>query len=319
MKLKRTIGTGKIFLYSCGAVIALTGIIWLIINGIYAVYISGENPSNWWRSALEQSPVDIITPWLLMAAAMAIYYRYWKMCNANNVSCTKQTGVFSLLSVFVSAAFAAADLLSTKLVFERLYGGIILTRFEDGNLFFLEIINNYVVSLDENVTEISTPYNMKTLLLLFTLMAVYYYCFFLAGCYIMQCFRYGRKKTLIYYAVTILILIFLILYDEKIDSAVDNQILNAFLALFYLWFVLIGVVTNPVIFLVFFPYTTSGDFYLIIIGFAIMSAFILITVPIIETIGKEQFPSKRKIKKILKKHNEKITAEREEKINDGQT
>lgn len=319
MKLKRTIGTGKIFLYSCGAVIALAGIIWLIINGVYAVYISGEEPSRRWSRVYQQTSVDIVTPWLLMAAAAAIYYRYWKMCSANNVSCTKQTGVFSLLAMVVSPMFAAADLLSAKLVFERLYGGIVLTRFEDDSSFFFELIHDYIYSLDENVTELSSPYNIKTLLLLFTLMAVYYYCFFITGCYIVQCFRYGRKKTLIYYAVTILILIFLVLYAEKIDSAFDNQILTDFLVLFSLWFIIIGAVTNPVIFLVFFPYTTEGDFGLIIFGFVIMSAFILITVPIIESVGKGQFPSKRKIKKILKNYNAKIIAEREEKINDGQT
>lgn len=319
MKLKRTIGTGKIFLYSCGAVMALAGIIWFIINGIYAVYISGEKPGKGWISAFEQSSVDIVTPWLLMAAAMAVYYRYWKMCSANNVSCTKQTGVFSLLAVFVSAAFAAADLLTAKLVFEKLYGGIVLTRFEDGNLFFFEIINDYVVSLDENVTVLSTPYNMKTLLLLFAFMAVYYYCFFLAGCYIVQCFRCGRKKTLIYYAVTIAIGIFLVLYAEKIDSAFDNQILTDFLVLFSLWFIFIGAVTNPVIFLVFFQQIPIEDFSFIMFGFVVMSAFILITVPIIESVGKGQFPSKRQIKKILKNYNAKIIAEREEQVNDGQT
>lgn len=182
MKLKRTIGTGKIFLYSCGAVIALAGVIWLIINGVYAVYISGEEPSRRWSwSVYEQTSVDIVTPWLLMAAAVAIYYRYWKMCSANNISCTKQTVVFSLLSVFVSPVFAAADLLAAKLLFERLYGGIVVTQFEDDSRFFLKLISDYVHSLDENVTVLSTPYNMKTMLLLFALMAVYYYCFSLRG------------------------------------------------------------------------------------------------------------------------------------------
>lgn len=319
MKLKRTIGTGKIFLYSCGAVIALAEIIWLIINGVYAVYISGEEPSRRWSRIYEQTSVDIVTPWLLMAAAMAIYYRYWKMCSANNVSGTKQTGVFSLLSVFVPAAFAAADLLFAKLLFERLCGGIVLTQFEDKSTFFRKLIHDYIYSLDENVTEISTPYNMKTLLLLFFLMAVYYYCVFLAGCYIVQCFRYGRKKTLIYYAVTIAIGIFLVLYADKIDSAFDNQILTDFLILIVMWFVVIGTLTNPVIFLVFFPYTTAGDFDSIIIGFAVMSAFILITVLTVDSVGKWQFPSKKQTKKFLKNYNAKITAEREEQVNDGQT
>lgn len=316
MKLKRTIGTGKIFLYSCGAVIALAGIIWLIINGIYAVYISGEKPGKWVRT---HESIDIITPWLLMAAAMAIYYRYWKMCSANNVSCTKQTGVFSLLSVIVSAAFAAADLLSAKLVFERLYADMVLTRFENGSTYFERLIRNYIYSLDEGFTEISTPYNMKTLLMLFALMALYYYGFFLAGCYIMQCFRYGRKKTLIYYAVTISLLILLVLCLEKLDIASDNQILTIFLALFFGNLIIIEALTNPIMFLIFFPHMTKGDFDSIITGFAYISAFILINVLTIDSIGKWQFPNKKQIKKILKNYNEKIIAEREEQVNDGQT
>lgn len=316
MKLKRTIGTGKIFLYSCGAVIALAGIIWLIISGVYAVYISGEAPGN---CVIKHESVDIATPWLLMAATMAIYHRYWKMCNANNVSCTKQTGVFSLLSVFVPTAFAAADLLSAKLVFERLYGGIVLTRFEDDSRYFLNLIYDYLLSLDENVTGTSTPYNMKILMLLFTLMAVYYYCFSLSGCYIMQCFRYGRKKTLIYYAVTIIFCIVFVHYEGKFEKLLGDTEL-AYILIFIAMMLIIAIfLTNSIVFLCALPTITYGDPDLIRVGFIMMTAFILITIASIESFCLKQFPSKRKIKKILKNYNAKIIAEREEQVNDGQT
>lgn len=300
MKLKRTIGTGKIFLYSCGAVIALAGVIWLIINGIYAVHISGEKPEKGWLSAFEKSSVDIVTPWLLMAAAMMIYYRYWKMCNANSISSTKQTGVFFLLSLFVSAAFAAADLLAAKLVFEKLYGNIVCTQFEDKSKYFFKLILNYVCSLDEDVTEISSPYTMKIILLLFALMAVYYYCFFLAGCYIMQCFRYGRKRILIYYAVTMALWIFLIIFVSEIDLVSGNPILNVFLAFIILAVIIIGALTNPVIFLLTLLYLIVWGFGSVILSFVMMTVFILITVLCIEILGLKQFPSKKQIKKILK-------------------
>lgn len=312
MKLKRTIGTGKIFLYSCGAVIALAGIIWLIINGVYAVYISGEKTGSLWVHSYTQRSADIVTPWLLMAAAAAIYYRYWKMCSANNISCTKQTWVFSVLAMVVPAAFAAVDLFSAKLVFERIYGGIVCTCFEDKSNYFFELISNYIYSLDEGATEISTPYTIKIMLLLFVLMAVYYYCFFITGCYIIQCFRYGRKKTLIYYAVTISLLIFFVHYAE----AFEDQI---FLLFIYVDVILIGALTNPIIFLNLFPYTTEGSIDSILFGFVFMTAFILITILSIEFIGLKQFPSKRQVEKIIKDYNAKIIAEREEQVNDGQT
>lgn len=319
MKLKRTIGTGKIFLYSCGAVIALAGIIWLIINGVYAVYISGEEPSRRWSRIYEQRSADVVTPWLLMAAAAVIYYRYWKMCSANNVSCNKQTVVFSLLSVFVSPLFAAADLLAAKLVFERLYGGIVVTQFEDDNRFFLQLISDYVHSLDENVTVLSTPYNMKTMLLLFALMAVYYYCFFIAGCYIMQCFRYGRKKTLIYYAVTIIYCIVFFHYEGKFEKLLGDTELAYVLVFIAMMLIIAIFLINPIVFLFALPVITDIDSDSIIVGFIMMTVFIFITIPNIEALGLKQFPNIRKIKKFLKKYNAQIIAEREEKINDRQT
>ena len=317
MKLKRTIGTGKIFLYSCGAVIALAGIIWLIINGVYAVYISGEKPGKWVKT---HESADIVTPWLLMASAMAIYYRYWKMCSANNVSCTKQTGVFSLLAMVISPVFAAADLLAAKLVFERFYGGIVVTHFEDDNRFFLQLISDYVLSLDENVTELSSPYNMKTMLLLFALMAVYYYCFFIAGYYIMQCFRYGRKKTLIYYAVTIIYCIVFVHYEGKFEKLLGDTALAYALVFIAMMLIIAIFLTNPIVFLYALPVITDGDFDLIIVVFIMMTVFIFITIPNIEALGLKQFPNIRKIKKFLKKYNAQIIAqiiaESEEKIND---
>ncbi|MDE7303465.1 MAG: hypothetical protein K2N60_09140 [Oscillospiraceae bacterium] len=306
MNIKRTVGTGKIFLYSCGAVLALAGVVWLIINGVYAVLISGEEPRWTWFHSYTKSSADIITPWLLMAASMAICYRYMKMCRANNVSCTKQAAVFSLLSIFISTLFAAADLLTAKLVLQPLYGGIVITRLEDESSYFWYIITDYMDLFEEDVPQTLSPYTMNTLLMIFAFMAVYYYCFFLAGCYIMQCFRCGRKKTLIYYAVTAAVGILLMLFISetggiKLENTTASFILNF---PFIVWLTL-GFLTNPIVFLYFIPYVADGDRDIdsIVFSFVMMTIFILITVGSTESLGLKQFPSKRKIKKALKSYN----------------
>lgn len=303
MNFKRTVGTGKIFLYSCGIVTALAAAVWLIINGVYAIYISGKEPRWDWFYSYTESTADIVTPWLLMAATMAIYYRYWKMCSANNVSCTKQTAVFSLLSVFVPAAFAAADLLYAKLVLQPLYGGIIITRLEDESYYFHHIINDYIDLFEENVPQTLSPYTMKTLLLIFAFTAVYYYCFFLAGCYIMQCFRYGRKELIIYYSVTTAILILTALILDKLDPVFEDSAIALILLFIFVAAIASGFLTNPFIFLYFIPYLTGSGIDSIIVCLIMLTIFILITVVTIEAIGLGQFPRKRKIKKALKNYN----------------
>lgn len=314
MKQKRTVGTGKIYLYSCGAVIALAGIIWLAVNGAYAIYISGDKFRGSWFTV---ESADSLTPWLLMAAAMAVYYRYLKMCEANNVSSAKQAGVFSLMSVIVPPVFAAADLLAAKAVFERVCGSIIWTQFEKNCLLFYDIIHDYYwVSLDDSVTEIRSPYTFKIMLLLFAVMAVYYYCFFITGYYIMQCLRYGRKKRLIYYAVPIVIMLFCSLFGEKIESAYENGILSDYLVLIFLLLMLILFVTNPIILLISFRFLMLDDFSTTILGFVIMSVYILVTASTASGIGKKQFPCRRRQFEILKNYNAEITAEREEQVND---
>lgn len=303
MNFKRTVGTGKIFLYSCGIVIAAAAAVWLIINGVYAVYISDKEPRWKWFYSYTESAADIVTPWLLMAAAMAIYYRYWKMCSANNVSCTKQTAMFSLLSLFVSAAFAAADLLYAKLVLQPLYGGIIITRLEDESTYFYHIITDYMDLFEEDIPQTLSPYTTSTLLLIFAFMTLYYYCFFLAGCYIMQCFRYGRKKTLIYYAVTTAILILTGFAIDKFNLEFEESTI-AFILSFILYAVIIsGFFTNPFIFLYSIPYMTGSKIDSIIVCLIMLTVFILITVAAVEALGLRQFPRKREIKKALKNYN----------------
>lgn len=303
MNFKRTVGTGKIFLYSCGIVTALAAAVWLIINGVYAVYISGKGPKWRWFGSYTESAADIVTPWLLMAAAMAIYYRYWKMCSANNVSCTKQTAMFSLLSVFVPAAFAAADLLYAKLVLQPLYGGIIITRLEDESIYFYHIITDYMDLFEENVPQTLSPYTMKTLLLIFVFMTLYYYSFFLAGCYIMQCFRYGRKELIIYYSVTTAILILTALVLDKLDPVFEDSAIALILLFIFVAAIASGFLTNPFIFLYFIPYLTGSGIDSIIVCLIMLTVFILITVVTIEVIGLGQFPRKREIKKALKNYN----------------
>ena len=293
MNIKRTVGTGKIFCYSCGVVLALVGVVWLIINGVYAVYISGEEP-DWDILYRYTSAADIATPWLLMAASMAICYRYMKMCSANNISYAKQTVVFSLLSVFISTLFAAADLLFAKFVLQPLYGGIIVTRFEKESTYFKSIIYYYVWSFGEDIPQTISPYTMNTMLLLFALMAVYYYCFFLAGCYIVWCFRHGGKKIHIYYVVITVLGIIAIFAGSEWGSLIDTA-WDILLALFVVVIIVVNVLTNPVIFLYAFPYLVLGDFETIIVVFIIMAVFVFITVLSIKILGSEQFPRKKQL------------------------
>lgn len=314
MKLKRTIGTGKIFLYSCGLPVTLAGIVWLIINAAYAIYISGKELRWSWFYSYTKSAADIVTPWLLTSAAIAIYYRYWKMCSANNVSCTGQTAMLSLMSIFVSAAFAAADLLAAKLVMQPLYGGIIITQFEDDSTYFGRIICNYVQSLSADAASIGSPYTINTLLMLFTIMTVYYYCFFLVGCYIMKCFSCRKRKLLIYYAVTFAFTFLTAFFFSNIESE-----FSIFLAMTVICIDLLILLTNPVVFSFALPIIISVDEDTILLGSLIMSAFILITISCIEVLGLEQLPNRKRVRKELKKYNEQNNFGKEGTLNDRQT
>lgn len=307
MKIKRTIGTGKIFLYSCGAVMALAAFVWLAVNGGYAVYFYGEDTSLWANVHTEVT-ADVFTPWLL-AVAMAVYWRYSKMCGANNVSREKQTVIFSLMSAPLSAAFAAADLISAKLVMQPLYGGIVQTRIEENSYYFGDLIRDYVYALDEDsIPEITAgaPYTKEVMILLFALMAVYYYCCFLAGGYIMQCIRCGRKKTLIYYLISGTA-IFWVDYSF-------SHIENGLVVILIMYAMIISMLTNPAVFLYVLPMTAAGDEGTIVPFFLVMTAFILITAASISYIGSKQYPSRRKIKRVLKN-----TVKTEVQKNDGQT
>lgn len=305
MNLKRTIGTGKIFLYSCGAVIALAAIIWLIVNGIFAVYLSGAESFSW-RIYYDNASSDVVTPWLLMAAAGAIFYRYCKMCSANNISGTKQIVVFVLLSLLIPIAFAAVDLLFTKLVLQRVYGGVVFTNIENDNGYFRTIVREYSRSLGDEVPEIYSPYPMNTLLLIFAFMTLYYYCFFITGCYMVQCFRYGRRKTLIYYAVTILIEVILVNYfSEKAEWLLDYNpppSVLMIIALLILVTILVIFISNPIVFLNVFLILSKGNMGTIIIGFIMAAFYIFITSPSIEAIHLSQFPKKKRIRKALENY-----------------
>lgn len=306
MNIKRTIGTGKIFLYSCGAVIALAAVVWLIINGIFAVYLSGKEPSSW-RIYYNHVSSDVLTPWLLMAAAGVIFYRYCKMCSANSISGTKQTIVLTLLPGFIPMTFAAADLLFTKLVLQRLYGGVVYTSFENDNYYFSEMVSEYADSLGETVPEIYSPYTMKTLLLIFAVTAVYYYCFFITGCYIAQCLKCGRRKLLMYYAVTIFIEIALLNYSSEAEWLFEKTAPSVLIIISLLMVVLIFVIllSNPIVFLFAFCFLSKdsvGTIIAIILWFIIAAFYNLTMVSYIEMLHKEQFPKKKQIKKALENY-----------------
>lgn len=307
MKIKRTVGACKIFLYSCGTVMALAGVIWLIINGWYAVYFYGEDTSLW-ANVHTDSTADVFTPWLLMATAAAAYCRYTKMCCANNISVYKQTAVFSLMSVPVSAAFAAADLLSAKLVMQPLYGGIVQTSIEEKSYYFGDLTVDYIYALEDGITE--TPagsmYPAKVMILLFAVMAVYYYCCFLAGGYVMQCFRCGRKKTLIYYIISGTAVFW-------VDHSFSH-IENALLIILIMYALITSMLTNPAVFLYVLPMIVAGDRDTFALDFLVMTAFILITAASTASLGLKQYPSRKHIKRVLK--NIKKT---EVQNNDGQT
>lgn len=302
MRLKRTVGTGKIFFCSCGAATAAAGAVWLIVNAAYAAYISGKEP-KWSRFySYTQNSADTVTPWLILIAAMAVCCRYDKMCSANNVSRTGRTAILSLMSAFVPAAFAAADLFAAKLVMQPLYGGFVITRFEEESSYFRYIIEDYAELLGENIPRTLSPYTAGSMLLIFAFTAVYYYCFFLAGCYIIQCFRLGSKKVRIFYAVSTALGIISFYIAYKVGS-VNDASLDIILMLITVMIIIVNILTNPVIFLFFFPNYIGGEIEHIMVNFIAMAVFILITAACIEVLGLEQLPSRKSVRKELKRYN----------------
>ena len=296
MNSKRLIGTGKIFLYSCGAVIGVAGIIWLIINCIPAVYFARRKPG--FLGYYTEVRTDVITPWLLMAVSIVTYYRYWKICSANNVSGIKQTLVFSFISLFVSSVFAAADFIFTKFIMQMIYGGIVCTRFENDCPYFKEIIREYIKSI-EGDPEIYSPYGVKNLLLIFAMMAIYYYCFFIAGSLVMQCLRYIRKVTVIYNIVTVVLLISLVCVIIK---TIENDDLFHSIERVLVWTTFAVVFSNPFTFLFIAPYTSRGSIYDIIFYFIILAVFIFIVILFSAILSRFQSPGKRRIKNALENY-----------------
>ncbi|MCH5348107.1 MAG: hypothetical protein J1E40_02185 [Oscillospiraceae bacterium] len=300
MNSKRLIGTEKIFLYSCGEIIGIAAIVWLIINSMFSLYFAINNAG--YLGNYTVATADVITPWLLMVTSMFIYYRYWKICNANNVSGIKQALVFPFMSVFISIAFAAGDMLFTKLIMQTFYGGIVCTRFEYESSYFLGIIHKYIISL-ESEPEIYSPYTIQNLLLIFAIMTIYYYCCFIAGCYIMQCFRYVRKMSFLYYALTFTLLILLIYALSKVGE-MFGYITDMY---YYLKRVLLlalftDMSLNPITFLFIAPYIAKGEISDLYIYFIILLIFIFIVILFIALLSKCQFPMKRHIKKALENY-----------------
>lgn len=296
MNDKRLIGTGKIFLYSCGAAAGLAGIVWLLMNSIFAVYFAGKKAGS--LGYYTGGTADVITPWLLMAVSMVTYYRYWKICSANNVSGIRQAMVFPFVSLVVSAAFAAADLIFTKLIMQMLYGGIVCTRFESDSSYFEGIIHKYMISI-EGVPVIYSPYTVKNLLLIFAMMTMYYYSFFIAGSFVMQCLRYIRKVTVIYNVVTILLLISLVCVIIK---TIENDNLFYSIERALMWAMAAVTFSNPFTFLFVAPYISRGSISDIRIYFIILAIFIFAVILFSAILSKFQFPGKRRIKIALENY-----------------
>ena len=296
MNDKRLIGTGKIFLYSCSAAAGLAGIVWLLINSIFAVYFASKKAGS--LGYYTGFTTDTATPWLLMAVSIVTYYRYWKICSANNVSGIRQALVFPFVSLVVSTAFAAADLIFTKLVMQMLYGGIVCTGFESDSSYFEGIIHKYLISI-EGVPAIYSPYTMKDLLLLFAIMTIYYYCFFIAGGYIMQCLRYIRKITVIYNVSMITLLIIMVCTIFKVIEY-DNAAYSVERIL--AWITLAIIFSNPVTFLFIVPYTSKGGVSDIKIYFILLSIFILFVILFTAFLSRLRFPGKGRIKIALENY-----------------
>lgn len=190
MNSKRLIGTEKIFMHSGGVAILLAVIVWLLINGAFTVYMSDK-----WD--YHGGTYDILTPGIFMAISMAIYYRYWKMCAANNALGKIHIRTYSFLSVFFSAMFAAADLRLAEFFLQTPYKAITRMKIEIGSTYLSKLINAYKDMLD-SLSKSDPQYLSEIMLLVFISVTLCYYCFWMIGSYFMRCFIYQKRKRLIY-------------------------------------------------------------------------------------------------------------------------
>lgn len=316
MNNKRFIGTVKIFLYYGGVVLVVAGIIWFIINGAFAVYLFSIR-----QGIYHGGTYDILTPGIIMAASMAVYYRYRKMCFANNVSGKMQIGIFYFLSLLCSAMFAGADLLFTKLVLQRICGGIVRTRLEMRSNYLSSLVFDYTRMFDE-IPVSGSPYSTGIMLLIFAAMTLYYYCFWVIGSYFMCCFLCQKRKRLVYIGITTILVPVMLIYEYDIECVISSISYNTQLD-FVLMYILseiifVGILSDPILFLFIIPelyseaiwYKDFSSFISYIFVFAVF-AFVMLLCTVL--IDKVKSPGRRKIKRAIDDYYKDIRNKKENK------
>ncbi|MCH5194215.1 MAG: hypothetical protein J1F11_09655 [Oscillospiraceae bacterium] len=306
MNGKRLIGTGNIFLQSCGAVIVLAAAVWFIINGAFAVYLFSI-----FQGIYDECTYDIFTPLIIMPASMAVYYRYRKMCSANNVSGKMQTGIFSFLSLLCSAMFAGADLMFAEIVMQRPYIAFSRLKIETGSPYLSKLINackDMFDSLPKNGFSSSS----EIMLLTFIAVTLYYYCFWVTGSYFMHSFVCNKRKRLIYTAIMTM-LVPVLLSNNKIEAAIElgynNDYIVSVLKTALALIILAGFLTDPLLILfgalgfLYYAigYKSAGP---LIFDIFIFAAFALIMILCTGFIDKIWSPGRRKIKKAIDNYSQ---------------
>lgn len=319
MNSKRLVGTGKIFLHSGGVVLIVAGIIWLIINGAFAVYLFSIRYGRY-----HDGTYDILTPWIIMAASMAVYYRYQKMCSANNVSGRMQIGIFSFLSLFCSAMFAAADLLFAEIVMQRPYSAVTRFKIEVGSPYLSKLINTFKDMFD-SLPQNGSSSSSGIMLLTFIAVTLYYYCFWVTGSYFMCCFVCQKRKRLIYIGIMTMLVPVLLSNNNKIGPAIElgynsEWIITALKSALAL-IILIGFLTDPV--LIMFSvlgflyraigYKSADPLVFNIFVFAVFASVMLIFTGLID---KVQSPGRRKIKSAIDNYHRNSSNKKKNKMND---
>ncbi len=268
MNIKRDMGVCRIFLLSCGIAAALAGVLWLAASTVCAVDITlSYKPTHY---TYKDDVSDVFTPWLMLAAGMVTYHRFSKICSANSISPKKQTACLAVMSSIFSALFACADLILAKVIFQRIYGGLVFLLFERKGQLFINFLNNRIkVSETLALEELSYPPQM--ILLLFAVTVLYYCSFFLSGCFIMACIDSGRIKQAVYCLVTTLFGTLLYLPIEKWGISPIQNIYGIFSAVCCH----IGRISSPAV----FSYWSVYTFYYNPIGYFIAAiTFIIIIV-----------------------------------------
>ncbi|MDE7294799.1 MAG: hypothetical protein K2N72_10290, partial [Oscillospiraceae bacterium] len=105
MNIKRDMGICKIFLLSCGIIAVGAGVLQLAAGIGSAVDIAAEQ-KIYGGSVYSMGISDAFTPWLMLAAGMITYHRFWGICSANSISPKKQAVCLAVMSPIFSALFA---------------------------------------------------------------------------------------------------------------------------------------------------------------------------------------------------------------------